>query len=335
MRRWHQAGHFTLFKTQAILQISGVSTRAHIIDGSQADSASFGLVYTCKAGWVDVGHAGPGAARKLWNLIKNETGERSPDGQWFRVPFEECMGVKKWGVSLVEKCEGEDFGVRYGLTLPQKESIALSIFLRVSMQFETMQGSFPWSLKTADSSFSVEDLVSNLIGFYRVVRPRGDYVKLCEPVSKSAAEAVWDASGAVGTHKNRQVKAVLFPCADCANSPRAMRVVDLPPHLCGIQSSPSGTLWRRWPDVISPRGCAPTPPLPRTVTVGPGDWLSKIAQHEYGDMFLWPLIYDANRSTIGDNPNLIRPGQVLNLPELKKFSAAQLDDARRRGREWR
>ena len=113
------------------------------------------------------------------------------------------------------------------------------------MQFETMQGTFPWSLKTGDSSFSVDDLVSNLISFYRAVRSRKDYVKLCEPVSKSAAEAVWDTSGAVGTHKNRQVQAVLFPCAACANSPRAKTTANLPLHLCAIQP------------------CIPTPPLPR------------------------------------------------------------------------
>lgn len=311
-----------------------VSTRADIVDASRAEIANFGLVYTCKAGWVDLGHAGPGAAQRLWNLIHSETGERSPDSHWFRVPFEECMGVKRWGVSL-SKCEGEDFGVRYGLALSQKESVALAIFLRVSMQFETMQGTFPWSLKTSDSSFSVEDLVSNLIGFYRAVRPRGDYVKRCEPVSKAAAETVWDTWGAVGTHKNRQIKAVLFPCPDCASSPRAKTVVDLPTHLRGIESSPAGITWRRWPDVVSPRGCAPTPPLPRTVTVAAGDSLSKIAQREYQDMFLWPLLYDANRSTIGNNPNLIRPGQVLGVPDLRKFNATQLEEARRRGRQWR
>ena len=29
----------------------------------------------------------------------------------------------------------------------------------------------------------------------------------------------------------------------------------------------------------------------------------------------WPEIYDKNRSVIGDNPDLIKPGQVLTIPE--------------------
>ena len=29
----------------------------------------------------------------------------------------------------------------------------------------------------------------------------------------------------------------------------------------------------------------------------------------------WPAIYEANRGTIGENPNLIFPGQRLVIPE--------------------
>ena len=51
----------------------------------------------------------------------------------------------------------------------------------------------------------------------------------------------------------------------------------------------------------------------RTYTVVAGDSLSKIAQREYGDASQWRRIYEANRGTI-NNPDLIHPGQVLNLP---------------------
>jgi nucleoid-associated protein YgaU len=51
----------------------------------------------------------------------------------------------------------------------------------------------------------------------------------------------------------------------------------------------------------------------RTYTVVAGDSLSKIAKREYGDASKWPKIYDANRDQI-KNPDLIHPGQVLNLP---------------------
>jgi LysM repeat protein len=56
-------------------------------------------------------------------------------------------------------------------------------------------------------------------------------------------------------------------------------------------------------------------------TVQPGDWLSKIALRHYGDMTKWPVIYEANRKTVGDNPNLIHPGQRLFVPELPQANA--------------
>jgi nucleoid-associated protein YgaU len=52
---------------------------------------------------------------------------------------------------------------------------------------------------------------------------------------------------------------------------------------------------------------------PRTITVQPGDSLSKIAKREYGDANKWHAIFDANRDRIR-NPDLIQPGQVLTLP---------------------
>jgi nucleoid-associated protein YgaU len=51
----------------------------------------------------------------------------------------------------------------------------------------------------------------------------------------------------------------------------------------------------------------------RTITVQAGDSLSKIAKRELGDADKWQAIYDANRDKIKD-PDLIHPGQVLNLP---------------------
>lgn len=53
----------------------------------------------------------------------------------------------------------------------------------------------------------------------------------------------------------------------------------------------------------------------RTYTVVSGDSLSKIAKHQYGDAAKWHAIYEANRDKI-KNPDLIYPGQVLNIPDI-------------------
>jgi nucleoid-associated protein YgaU len=61
-------------------------------------------------------------------------------------------------------------------------------------------------------------------------------------------------------------------------------------------------------------GSSSSAPSPnRTVMVKSGDSLSKIAKRELGDANKWHAIFDANRDKIQD-PDLIHPGQVLNLP---------------------
>jgi nucleoid-associated protein YgaU len=65
---------------------------------------------------------------------------------------------------------------------------------------------------------------------------------------------------------------------------------------------------------------APSPPpaakpaAPRTYTVAAGDSLSKIAKKLYGDANKWKRIFEANRDII-KNPDLIKPGQVLKIPD--------------------
>jgi len=49
-------------------------------------------------------------------------------------------------------------------------------------------------------------------------------------------------------------------------------------------------------------------------TVKSGDSLSRIAKDVYDDAGKYSKIYEANKATIGDNPNLIKPGQKLVLP---------------------
>jgi nucleoid-associated protein YgaU len=44
-----------------------------------------------------------------------------------------------------------------------------------------------------------------------------------------------------------------------------------------------------------------------------GDTLSKIAKRVYGDASEWKRIWEANKDTI-PNPDLIHPGQQINLP---------------------
>ena len=53
-----------------------------------------------------------------------------------------------------------------------------------------------------------------------------------------------------------------------------------------------------------------------TYTVVKGDCLWNIAKKFYGSGAKYTIIYNANKSVIGGNPNLIYPGQVLTIPAL-------------------
>ncbi|MCL8209189.1 MAG: LysM peptidoglycan-binding domain-containing protein [Actinomycetia bacterium] len=59
---------------------------------------------------------------------------------------------------------------------------------------------------------------------------------------------------------------------------------------------------------------APTPASPKTYTVQRGDTLWGIAARLLGSGARWPTLYQLNRARIGPNPNLIRPGLVLEVP---------------------
>ena len=62
---------------------------------------------------------------------------------------------------------------------------------------------------------------------------------------------------------------------------------------------------------------APSPvaaPASQSYTVQPGDTLPSIAAQVYGDANQWSKVYEANRSTLGDDPNLVHAGDQLTIP---------------------
>lgn len=75
--------------------------------------------------------------------------------------------------------------------------------------------------------------------------------------------------------------------------------------------TPSGAVSSEGPTPDDGGEAAPTP---SKYIVQSGDYLIKIAKAVYGDSSRWREIYDANRELIGSNPDLIFPGQELDIP---------------------
>lgn len=209
---------------------------------SEDDVKNYRLVYTCNCGWIDLGHADPSSrrpnegAQDLWRQVRSQTGLQSkqPGAHGFKVTYRQGMAKtllrgKPW--SRVSSGVERDYFVQYGLTQGQQEAVALTIFLEVSMAFEGLQSSWPYSL-TTDSGFSQEDLVSNLLGFYMAVRPSVNYLKLCKPINDrtntNPSLRVWKNHGPVSATKNKQLSPVLYydvpECRACERFPLEIQI---------------------------------------------------------------------------------------------------------------
>lgn len=213
--------------------------------------ANYGLVYTCNCGWLDLGHLSPEndnmliGAQNLWRQLngggldakiswgyhyppyfrrynypdrvlkqmRTDGKARFPNGETgFKVTSRQQMPLP---LGMGNVGETQSFLVRRNLSELELKSVALSIFILVSLGFETFQRSLEAGGianffseiirgKPYDSGFSREDLVSNLIGFYVGVGEisKTDAIAACHPVSEQTAVEVWNREGAVGQRKN-------------------------------------------------------------------------------------------------------------------------------------
>lgn len=214
-----------------------MTKRSDIIDGSMAASRRYGLIYTKRCGWVDLGHANGDGARILWNQINNETGNPSLTHSGYHIiTYRQMMGNRYVKIGIYKRYE-----ILKGMTDAEKRSVALSIFLAVSKDFESFQGNWFFRHFT-NSSFSAEDLVSDLIGFYRAVYPTKQFLQTCEPVSKDIALKIWDTYGAVGDNKNKSIIPYLYPLPGVKNS--GPMSAPLPKELNTIVPAKQGKIFR-------------------------------------------------------------------------------------------
>lgn len=212
-----------------------MTTSSDIIDGSLANERRYGLIYTKKCGWIDLGHANPNGAMALWNKINLELDEKGSGSGYYRISYSQMMGNRYVKIGIRKR-----YDIKKGITIQQKKSVALSIFLNVSKEFETMQGNWLFR-KFTNSSFSAEDLVSNLVGFYRAVEPGKPFIQICEPVSKDIALRIWDKYGAVGSNKNYTTIPYVYPISDFSLS--GPMCVSLPKALNTIKTAKQGELF--------------------------------------------------------------------------------------------
>jgi RHS repeat-associated protein len=105
--------------------------------------------FSCQCGWIDWQHAIPTNARKLIKAVRAQVDAGAGN---YKAVYAEEYGDLHLGV--------EGFAiVRKDLSRSKQDAVALGIFMEVSERFEDFQS-------VLGSSYSIEDLPSNLIGFY-------------------------------------------------------------------------------------------------------------------------------------------------------------------------
>ncbi|MCL2894570.1 hypothetical protein [Brenneria tiliae] len=179
-----------------------MSKRSDIIDPAEAPRAGYGLVYSEVLGWIDLGHATGGDIRSL--LAQMQTGENGQEPYYAVTYFQSMYRNRYLGAGVHMR-----WRIKKGTPIQTRHSIALAMMMRTAVRFESLQASVPFSW-TTDSGFSAEDLVSDLLGFYRTVRPM-NYFPHLKLVTREEALNRWDHYGPVGSYKNRIFRPLLFP----------------------------------------------------------------------------------------------------------------------------
>jgi RHS repeat-associated protein len=148
--------------------------------------------YYCKCGWIDHGHLGTGSMYdKINDAMTAYEADRSADE--FTLPQTQTGGG---GVSVT-------YRLTYNGQLTGKERLELAcgIFMDAQSAFEDYQGSFLGGGLVTHSSFSVEDLPSDFLGFMINAGVIKDVESVCgEPLSEQDSKRMWKYGD--GPHEN-------------------------------------------------------------------------------------------------------------------------------------
>ncbi|WP_330982310.1 MULTISPECIES: hypothetical protein [Enterobacterales] len=192
-----------------------MSNRRDITSGIFSTTRKSGLVYTEILGWIDLGHAQGNDARSLKVQLEQEASSEYIEefNQWyFPVSYHQEMTKKShlFGTDLIFNTGViSRIMVKTCLTRELKARVALTIMCGTAKRFEAWQNSILFNWYT-DSGFSAEDLVSDLIGFYRVFGSGPDPLWRAKPVPYETALQIWDAHGSIGGYKNAEFSPLLF-----------------------------------------------------------------------------------------------------------------------------
>ncbi|MEW5787776.1 MAG: DUF4157 domain-containing protein [Pseudomonadota bacterium] len=188
--RWllaHELAHVVQQARAGAPRIDRVPTRGGVEDGRYS--------YSNNCGWIDWSHADPGLSLDIIARVRAASdalraaagggaaasGELTTRSMTSRVPhLGTVLSSARVSVRLLRPLSDDEI-----------LAVALSLFKRISMAFETQQ---EWTDLVGESSFSQEDLPSNLIAFYMAALnySRDDIGQFCDQVGVDEALVEYD-----------------------------------------------------------------------------------------------------------------------------------------------
>ena len=180
----------------------------HLGMASFRDIQAHELFYTWHMGWIDEKHAlrnaGEASLRKAWKKMKNAS-----DGENIDFYLMLIQPLKSLRADFCVKVAPKD--PNHADPFIHRKNQLLYAWKTITMQFEEFQGQFPQNLEPFNmlahmdlyetpSSFSTEDLISNLIFFYSIVNGKNaetlvnTYAGRFTPLSEDErvlSEAIW------------------------------------------------------------------------------------------------------------------------------------------------
>ena len=215
----------------------GASVYAKAIEKGQ-------LAYAKHYGWVDMTHGFTPSPRfdvsaaNLWKQILEEWGSTSKDGEGHEVTYRQDAHV----FLGIRAGTYKSYYVQKGLSLEKKREVAVAIFQDISMDFEKQQNLAWWS----SSSYSPEDLPSNMLGLYAAMFEGLDeksikgLIEVLTPEQSFEILQQYPETFTDEKYKNRSFEPIFF---DNKYSPASPKV---PLQLSTVKPATYGTYYRYW-----------------------------------------------------------------------------------------
>lgn len=147
-----------------VLTLMGLLWWLNISSGN-ADSIKSGeLQYSEELGWINWGHAKPDGPKTAFESLLRLNSENADSFEFSYCQYMKAKLAGQWREA--EYCEAVKMPA--GLSKTEAQRAFFHIFIEVSVGFETLQGSLPYSASadSRNSSFREGDLMGNLIGFH-------------------------------------------------------------------------------------------------------------------------------------------------------------------------